>query len=75
MNLLLYCLWQGREEIVDFLLNVNKKLNITMVIVSHDLDLIKKLCHYIMVLRSGEKVFYGHIDEITIDGIVKYMLP
>jgi len=65
----------GREEIVDFLLNVNKKLNITMVIVSHDLDLIKKLCHYIMVLRSGEKVFYGHIDEINIDGIVKYMLP
>jgi len=65
----------GREEIVDFLINVNKKLNITMVIVSHDLDLIKKLCHYIMVLRSGEKVFYGRIDEITIDGIVKYMLP
>jgi len=65
----------GREEIVDFLINVNKKLNITMVIVSHDLDLIKKLCHCIMVLRSGEKVFYGRIDEITIDGIVKYMLP
>jgi ABC-type sugar transport system ATPase subunit len=66
---------QGREEIVDFLIDVNKKLDITMVIVSHDLDLIKKLSHYIMVLRSGEKVFYGRTDEITIDEIVQYMLP
>jgi simple sugar transport system ATP-binding protein len=66
---------QGREEIVDFLINVNKKLDITMVIVSHDLDLIKKLSHYIMVLRNGGKVFYGRTDEITIDEIVQYMLP
>ena len=65
----------GREEILDFLGNVNKKLDITMVIVSHDLDLIKKLSHYIMVLRNGEKVFHGRTDEITIDEIVKYMLP
>jgi ABC-type sugar transport system ATPase subunit len=66
---------EGRKEIVDFLGNVNKKCDITMVIVSHDLDLIKKLSHYIMVLRSGEKVFFGRTDEISIDEIVKYMLP
>jgi len=65
----------GRKEIVDFLGNVNKKFDITMVIVSHDLDLIKKLSHYIMVLRGGEKKFYGRTDEISIDEIVKYMLP
>ena len=66
---------EGRKEIVDFLGNVNKKCDITMVIVSHDLDLIKKLSHYIMVLRSGEKVFFGRTDEISINEIVKYMLP
>ena len=66
---------EGRKEIVDFLENINKKSDITMVIVSHDLDLIKKLSHYIIVLRSGEKVFFGRTDEISIDEIVKYMLP
>ncbi len=65
----------GREEIVDFLININKELDMTMVIVSHDLDLIKKLCHYIMVLRSGENVFYGHNEDINTDKIVEYMLP
>lgn len=66
---------EGRKEIVDFLKEVNKRNDITMVIVSHDLDLVKELSHYIMVLRGGEKVFYGRTDEISIDEIVGYMLP
>lgn len=65
----------GRKEIVDFLINVNKSSDLTMVIVSHDLDLVKKLSHYIMVLRGGERMFYGRTDEISTDEIVKYMLP
>jgi simple sugar transport system ATP-binding protein len=66
---------EGRKEIVDFLREVNKKNNITMVIVSHDLDLVRELSHNIMVLRGGEKVFFGRTDEIGIDEIVRYMLP
>ena len=66
---------EGRKEIVNFLKKVNKKSEITMVIVSHDLDLVKELSHYIMVLRGGEKMFFGRTDEITIDEIVRYMLP
>jgi len=66
---------EGRREIVDFLREVNKKSDITMVIVSHDLDLVKELSHYIMVLRGGEKMFFGRTDEIGIDEIVRYMLP
>jgi simple sugar transport system ATP-binding protein len=66
---------EGRKEIVGFLKEVNKKSDITMVIVSHDLDLVKELSHYIMVLRGGEKVFFGRTDEISIDEIVKFMLP
>ncbi len=65
---------EGRQEMVNFLRNVNEESGTTMIIVSHDLDLVRKLSHYIMVLRNGEKVFYGHTDEISIDEIVKYML-
>jgi simple sugar transport system ATP-binding protein len=66
---------EGRKEIVNFLREVNKKNDITMVIVSHDLDLVKNLSHYIMVLRGGETMFFGPTDEISIDEIVRYMLP
>jgi ABC-type branched-subunit amino acid transport system ATPase component len=40
------------------------------VIVSHDLDLVKELSHYIMVLRGGETVFWGRTDEISIGDYV-----
>jgi len=66
---------EGRKEIVQFLRKVNNTSGINMVIVSHDLDLIKDLSHYIMVLRGGEKMFFGRTDEISIDEIVNYMLP
>lgn len=66
---------EGRKDIVSFLKRVNKKVGITMIIVSHDLELIKELSHYIMVLRNGEQVFFGHTDRISIDQIVEYMLP
>jgi simple sugar transport system ATP-binding protein len=66
---------EGRKEIVNFLREVNRKSDITMVIVSHDLDLVKELSHCIMVLRGGEKMFFGRTDEISIDEIVKFMLP
>lgn len=66
---------EGRQEMVNFLRNINEESSVTMIIVSHDLDLVRKLSHYIMVLRNGEKVFYGRTDEISIDEIVKYMLP
>lgn len=66
---------EGRQEMVDFLRNVNKECGTTMIIVSHDLDLVIKLSHCIMVLRNGEKYFFGRTEEITIDKIVKYMIP
>lgn len=66
---------EGRQEMVDFLRNINKESSTTMIIVSHDLDLVIKLSHCIMVLRNGEKLFFGRTEEITIDEIVKYMIP
>ncbi len=66
---------EGRREILDFLREVNRKNNITMVIVSHDLNLVKELSHRIMVLRGGERAFFGRTEEISIDEIVRYMLP
>jgi len=66
---------EGREEIIDFLKTVNENSGTTMIIVSHDLDLIKKLCHNVMVLKGGIKMYFGRSDEISIDKIVKYMLP
>jgi len=64
----------GRESLLDFLTKVNEKIGLTIIVVSHDLSLVKKLSYYIMVLREGEKVFFGRPDEISVDEIIGYML-
>ncbi|MFY9446235.1 MAG: ATP-binding cassette domain-containing protein [Dethiobacteria bacterium] len=66
---------EGREELVNFLKKVNQQHNVTMIIVSHDLELVKNLTHKIMVLRGGEKIFYGDTEEVSVDQIVEFMLP
>jgi len=65
----------GRAEVIEFLKEVNKQSGISMIVVSHDLDLVKELSHYIMVLRAGEKVFFGKNEDISVDEIIEYMLP
>jgi len=41
-------------EILDVLKLVNEKLGITIVIVSHELDVIKSICHRVTVMQDGE---------------------
>ena len=41
------------KVIIDLLKRINKELNITILIVSHDLSTIKKLCDTVYVLDEG----------------------
>ena len=40
-------------EILDLLKDINKKNNTTMVIVSHDISLLKSICDEIIILEEG----------------------
>jgi ABC-type sugar transport system ATPase subunit len=65
---------EGRQRVADFIKRINKERRITVIVVSHDLDLIKYLSDDIIVLRQGRKVFYGSADQLTVDDIIVYML-
>jgi simple sugar transport system ATP-binding protein len=66
---------EGRVEVIKFLKEVNRQSGISMIVVSHDLNLIKELSHYVVVLKNGKKVFFGRNEDIGVDEIVEYMLP
>jgi len=69
-----YLSLEGRERVCKFLRRINEERGVTMIVVSHDLDLVKRLSDDVMVLRQGRKVFYGPASQITIDEIIGYML-
>ena len=69
-----YLSLEGRERICKFLRRINEEHGVTIIVVSHDLDLVKRLSDDIMVLRQGKKVYYGPAEQITVDDILGYML-
>lgn len=41
-------------EILEVLANINERFGVTIVIVSHELDVIKSICNRVTVMAAGE---------------------
>jgi len=53
-----------REDIVKILLELQEKLNFLILFVTHDINIAKKLCREIVVLRKGKVVESGKSEDI-----------
>ena len=61
--------YQG--EIFDLLSYLNNKKNITIIIVSHDLNLASQYCNKLVLLNNGEIYSIGNPDEVLIKKNIK----
>ena len=55
---------KSTEGIIEILLDVNKKLGITVVIVTHEMDVIRKTCDQIAILENGKMAEIGTVEAI-----------
>jgi len=54
------------ESILDLLLKINEEFGITILLITHEMDVIQKICDYVYVLESGKVVEHGTtIDLFT----------
>src|SRR5699024_2028606 len=53
-----------RTQILDLIARAVDELGITLVFVSHDLSVIRRMCDRVAVLRAGRVVEQGRTDEI-----------
>lgn len=53
-----------QADIVEVLLNLQAKLGLTYVFVSHDLALVRQLAHTVSVMHQGRIVEHGSVTEI-----------
>jgi len=56
-----------REEVINILKNLQKKLNFYMLFITHEINLASKLCDYVVVLNSGKVVEAGESNSILIN--------
>lgn len=55
------------KEILELLKTINKKLGVTIVLITHDMEVIKRICHKVAVIEGGEIVEEGLVAEVFSD--------
>lgn len=53
-----------QSQILDLLLDIHKKRNLTILFISHDLNIVRHICHRVAVIYLGEIVEMADVDEI-----------
>jgi len=54
----------AKENIRNFLNEINKQTKVTMVFTTHDMQDIEKTCNRMIIIDKGEKIYDGHVNEI-----------
>jgi D-methionine transport system ATP-binding protein len=55
---------QTTDSILDLLLEINRKYNLTIVLITHEMHVIKKICDRVAVMENGEIVEQGRVLDI-----------
>lgn len=56
-----------KERIRDFIRKMNREINITVMLTTHDIGDIEDLCDRIVVLDKGKKIYDGELDALVND--------
>lgn len=52
------------QSILELLKEINRTLNITMLLITHEMDVVKSICHEVAIIGGGELVEKGTVGEI-----------
>lgn len=55
---------QTTDSILDLLVDINKKLGLTIILITHEMHVIKKICHRVAVMDSGRMVEMGSVLDV-----------
>ncbi|MFD3448777.1 methionine ABC transporter ATP-binding protein [Microbacteriaceae bacterium 4G12] len=52
------------DQILDLLLDINKQLGLTIVLITHEMHVIQKICNRVAVMEKGKIVEMGEVLEV-----------
>ncbi|MBT2657434.1 methionine ABC transporter ATP-binding protein [Bacillus sp. ISL-18] len=55
---------QTTDSILDLLVDINKRLGLTIVLITHEMHVIRKICHRVAVMEAGKIVELGPVLEV-----------
>lgn len=54
------------HEILNLLLQINRDLGITIILITHEIDVIRRICDDVVVLEKGQIAEQGPVDQILL---------
>jgi ABC-2 type transport system ATP-binding protein len=54
----------AKDKVRDFIKTINKERGVTIIITSHDITDIERLCHKVTVIDNGSLIYSGDIDNL-----------
>ncbi|MEH7108466.1 MULTISPECIES: methionine ABC transporter ATP-binding protein [Bacillaceae] len=55
---------QTTDSILDLLVDINKQYGLTIVLITHEMHVIRKICHRVAVMESGKVVEMGSVLDV-----------
>ncbi|RNA67441.1 methionine ABC transporter ATP-binding protein [Alteribacter keqinensis] len=52
------------DSILDLLVDINQKLGLTIVLITHEMHVIRKICHRVAVMEEGKVVEQGNVLDV-----------
>ena len=53
------------KQVLNLLKEINTRLNVTIIIITHDIKVAKSICNHIAVVEGGKIIEKGTIEEVT----------
>ncbi|MCJ7690876.1 MAG: methionine ABC transporter ATP-binding protein [Clostridiaceae bacterium] len=57
---------KSTKSILELLRDINNKLNITIIVVTHQMEVVKEICNKFILLEGGEIKSHGTTDELFV---------
>lgn len=61
-----------QEEIIKLLKKLNNKYKISILFISHNLRVVKELCRRVLVMKDGEIIEEGNVEELFVHPCTSY---
>ncbi len=55
---------QTTEDVLDLLVDINRRLNLTIVVITHEMNVIRKICKRVAVMEAGNIIEEGDVVDI-----------
>jgi D-methionine transport system ATP-binding protein len=55
---------QTTDSILELLVDINKRLSLTIVLITHEMHVIRKICHRVAVMENGQVVEQGEVLNV-----------